>query len=188
MSSYCFTASQVLQFCRSLYDKFNCCCMMQDIPAGSASKVSSVVMRHSHQPADNRDRIKHWIREQGSECSSVNCLSAVIMTFLYSSFCSDHCHTLESCTGNAISASNWPRTFSASEAHASKVDPQTVPVITVTFSAFLPGFYHLMHLHSVILDVTVFCHLVSQYSVVHFIIRINVKSISNLRCGLLPCS
>jgi len=66
ISSYCFTASQVLQFCRSLYDKFNCCCMMQDIPAGSASKVSSVVMRHSHQPADNRDRIKHWIREQGS--------------------------------------------------------------------------------------------------------------------------
>ena len=40
--------------------------MLQDVPASSASKVSSVMVRHSHQPTDNRDKIKQWIREQGS--------------------------------------------------------------------------------------------------------------------------
>jgi len=40
--------------------------MLQDVPASGVSKVSSVMMRHSHQPTDNRDKIKQWIREQGS--------------------------------------------------------------------------------------------------------------------------
>ena len=39
--------------------------LLQDVPSSSASKVSSVMVRHSAQPADNRDRIRQWIREQG---------------------------------------------------------------------------------------------------------------------------
>jgi len=42
-----------------------CCRFVQDVAVSSASKVSSVMVRHSHQPTDNRDKIKQWIREQG---------------------------------------------------------------------------------------------------------------------------
>jgi len=39
--------------------------LLQDTPPSSASKVSSMMVRHSTQPTDNRDKIRHWICEQG---------------------------------------------------------------------------------------------------------------------------
>jgi len=39
--------------------------LLQDVPPSSAGKVSSVMVRHSTQPTDNRDKIRQWICEQG---------------------------------------------------------------------------------------------------------------------------
>ena len=39
--------------------------LLQDVPSSSASKVSSMMVRHSAQLTDNRDKIRQWIREQG---------------------------------------------------------------------------------------------------------------------------
>ena len=46
---------------------------MQDAPSSSATKVNSMLVRHSHShpAADNYDKIKQWIREQGQQCITV---------------------------------------------------------------------------------------------------------------------
>jgi len=53
---------------------------MQDAPSSSASKVSPVMMRHSHshRATDDYDKIKQWIREQGTAVSQ-QCSAAFII-------------------------------------------------------------------------------------------------------------